>query len=87
MQLIEQLRNLSRLTWIETRNAHKGGLGSEKIPRYRIKKPIPGSPAITEDVEFISFRFAGKNPMIGFRTGAVFRILWLDHDFSVYPHE
>jgi len=75
------------MTWIETRNAPKRGLGSEKIPRYRITRPMPGPPILTDDVELIAFRFAGKNPMVGYRSGAVFRILWLDHDFSVYPHE
>lgn len=86
IQLLEQLRLLSQLTWNETRASHKHGLGSEKIPQKQIKRPMPSGLAITDDVTLIAFRFAGKNPMIGYRTGSIFRLLWLDHDFSVYDH-
>lgn len=86
MQLLEQLRNLSKLTWNEIRSAHRHGLGTEKIPTSIIKPAIPRPPA-TDDVTFLAFRFAGKAPMVGFRAGAAFRILWLDHNFSVYRHE
>lgn len=85
-QLIEKLRMLSRITWAETRNAHRHGLGSEKIPRNALKVPLPTDLLVTDDVDFIAFRFAGKSPMIGYRSGPLFRILWLDHNFSAYNH-
>lgn len=85
-QLLDQMRLLSQKSWLELHQAPYRGIGSEKIPRHQIQKAIPESPVVTDDVTFIAFRFAGKAPMIGYRHLTVFRILWLDHDFSVYNH-
>jgi hypothetical protein len=41
---------------------------------------------VTEDVTLLSFRFHGKAPMVGYRVGRIFHIVWLDHDFAVYSH-
>jgi hypothetical protein len=81
----ETLRKLSHLTWGQIKQAPRHGLGCEKIPRNLIGGSIPA--VVTEDVEsFLAFRFSGKKPMVGYRQGAMFHILWLDHDFSLYPH-
>ena len=80
----DSLHNLSQLTWGELKQAPRHGLGFEKIPRDHIKKPIP--PHIKEDVNFIAFRFCGKAPMVGYRSKAVFHVLWLDRDFTLYDH-
>jgi len=45
---------------------------------------IPAS--ITDDVTIWAIRFAGMNPMVGYKRGDVFHIVWLDHNFSVYEH-
>ena len=58
--------------------------GAEKIPRRAFRVGIPQT--ITEDVPLLAFRFSGPKPMVGFRTDAVFNIVWLDRDFSVYNH-
>jgi len=83
--LIQQLGRLSLLSWQDVQLAPRHGLGSEKIARTSISAPIPG--AATEDVKFfLSLRFQGKKPFVGFRNGYVFHVLWIDNRFRVYPH-
>lgn len=78
------LRKLSQLTWVEIKQQPRHALGFEKISRSSINAGIP--PHIKEDVQFIAFRFSGKKPMVGYRDGAVFHIVWFDYDFSLYDH-
>lgn len=78
------LKRLSSLTWQEITQAHRKGLGFEKIARSAIKAAVPAG--ITEDVNFIAFRFNGQKPMVGFRDGEVFHIVWLDRDMKLYNH-
>ncbi len=79
------LQRLSRLTWQQIRNAPRHGLGTEKIRRDSIRAAIPAG--ITEDVEsFLAIRFHGKAPMVGFRSGEIFHLVWLDRDFTLYAH-
>jgi hypothetical protein len=78
------LRKLSTLTWQQIKNAHRHGLGTEKIGRSSIRAPIPGD--ITEDVDFLAVRFHGKAPMVGFRSNQVFHVVWLDRAFTLYDH-
>ena len=80
----QRLYELSRSTWIELRNAGKRG-GTEVLPQFRINEAMPA--CITPDVTLIAFRFWGKAPMVGFRDGRTFHIVWLDIDFSLYDHE
>lgn len=82
--LVNQLRTLSKLTWQDIKQSGRHGLGTEKIARSSIKVAIPT--VITEDVQFLAFRFSGKKPMIGYRSHDVFHLVFLDHDFSVYNH-
>jgi len=45
--------------------------------------PIPAH--VTEDVQrFIAFRFSGRAPMVGYRVQAIFYLLWLDRNFTLY---
>jgi len=74
----------SRMTWSEIISAPRHGLGTEMIARSSLRVPVPRG--ITDDVDFIALRFHGNAPMVGFRVGRVFHVVWLDHDFSVYPH-
>jgi hypothetical protein len=79
------LRKRSLMTWHQIWSADRHGLGAEKIARDSIKAPIPRH--ITEDIEyFIALRFCGKAPMVGYRINDVFRIIWLDRDFTLYKH-
>jgi hypothetical protein len=75
----------ARMTWAQITLAQRHGLGTEKIARSALKVSIPSK--ITPDVDFIAMRFHGNAPMVGYRDGRIFQVLWLDHDFSVYDHE
>lgn len=83
--LADAIYNLSRLQWVEIMQQSKNGLGCEKIPRYRLRKPVPAH--ITDDITLLAFRFWKKAPMVGYRIGETFHIVWLDKNFDLYPHE
>lgn len=78
------LYKLSQLTWKQIKSAHRHGMGFEKLPTTCIKASIPN--IVTPDVNLLAFRFHGKKPMVGFRSGQVFYIIWLDRDYSLYEH-
>ena len=80
----DTIRKLSQLTWIEIKQNHRHALGYEKIARTGLKVGIPIH--ITDDVQFIAFRYSGMKPMIGYRDGVVFHIVWFDDKFSTYSH-
>ena len=82
--MIQQIGLLSRMTWQEIYQAPRHGLGAEKIAQSAIRPALPS--LLTEDIGLIALRFSGRKPMVGFRDTNVFRLLWLDHDFSVYDH-
>lgn len=82
--LADTLRKLSQLTWAQLRQANRKGSGYEKIARHSIRAPIPTH--VTEDVNFIAFRFYANAPMVGYRLRETFHVCWLDHDFSLYDH-
>ncbi|WP_228020365.1 hypothetical protein [Sphaerospermopsis sp. LEGE 08334] len=50
--------------WNEIHSQGRHQLGYEKISRNAIKAPIPKF--ITEDVNFIAFRFSGIKAMVGY---------------------
>lgn len=80
----DTIAQLSQLTWSEIQSQPRHGLGYEKISRNAIRSSIPNH--ITDDVNLIAFRFCGKAPMVGYRDLAVFYIIWLDRDFTLYRH-
>lgn len=82
--LADTLYRLSQLSWSQIESSPRHGLGFEKISRNSIKVAIPSH--LTEDVNLIAFRFCGMAPMIGYRERAIFHIIWLDRDFTVYKH-
>lgn len=82
--LIDTLYQLSQLTWSQIQASPRHGLGYEKIEQSAIKSSIPSH--ITADVNLIAFRFCGMAPMVGYRDGAIFYIIWLDRDFTLYSH-
>jgi hypothetical protein len=85
LALSKRLFMLSRMPWKQIRQAPSSGIGSEQIPRYRIKRAIPTS--VTDEVEsFSSLHFVGKKRFVGYRVGQIFHILWVDHSFEVYDH-
>lgn len=78
------LRKLASMTWAQIRNAPRHGLGTEKIAQASLRAPIP--PTITQDVVFLAIRFYRLAPMVGYRSGQVFHIVWLDRAFDLYDH-
>lgn len=78
------LRRLSSMTWAQIRNAPRHGLGTEKIDRGSLRARVPDG--ITEDVVFLAIRFHGMAPMVGYRSGQTFHVVWLDRAFTLYPH-
>ncbi len=75
----------SQLTWAQIKGAPRQGLGTEKISRQAIKNPIP-SHVMPDVTYFLALRFYHKAPMVGYRTGNIFYILWLDCKFTLYDH-
>lgn len=80
----DALHKRSQLTWIQLKQAPRHGLGSEKIEHssLRVGKPL----CLTEDTPILAFRFSGMKPMIGYRDGRIFNVLWLDIRRDVYDH-
>ncbi len=85
LHLAKRIYMLSRMPWKQIRGASSSGLGSEEMPRYRIKPAIPSS--VTEDVSsFTCLHYVGKKRFVGYRVGQIFYVLWVDHSFAVYDH-
>lgn len=82
--LVSKLFTLSRMTWFEIKNAHRHGLGTEKIDRGSIRCPIPLK--VSEDVTLLAIRYNGMHPMVGYRDGRIFYILFLDQTMDLYNH-
>jgi len=80
----DSIYNLTQLTWAQIRQQPRHGLGSEKILRHEVKRPIPAH--ITEDITPLAFRFWGRAPMVGYRMEKVFYVVWLDKNFDLYDH-
>ena len=82
--LVLKLHDLSQLTWQQILAAHRHGLGCEKILMTSVKVSLPA--IARKEPHVLAFRFSGKKPMLGLRSGAVFRILHVDRDFTAYNH-
>lgn len=75
----------AQLTWRQIKQADRHGLGTEFIPAHQIKAPIPTH--FSDSDRFMVFRYRGKLPMVGVRTGDTFHILWVEANFDdLYPH-
>ncbi len=81
----DTLHKLSQRTWGDIRQLNRHKVGYEKIARSLIKGKIPTH--LTEDVEhFLAFRFYDMAPMVGYKEGTVFYVIWLDRTFTLYEH-
>lgn len=80
----DTLHKLSQLPWAQLKQQNRHGLGYEIIARHSIKSGIPKH--IKDDVNIIAFRFQGKKPMVGYKDGHIFHIIWLDRAFKLYKH-
>lgn len=85
VSLIRKLKVLGTKTWTEISRSGKHELGCEILKTCELRKPLPSSvPANIDKV--MCFRYKEKAPMIGFREGSVFHIVFLDRDFTLYQH-
>ncbi|MDX2267706.1 MAG: hypothetical protein NW208_06340 [Bryobacter sp.] len=82
VSLADTLWQLSQRRWLDLIMSSRHGSGCEKINNLKVPRP----PAIPEDVSYLAFRFHKMAPMVGFREGRMFHILWLDRSFTVYKH-
>ena len=81
----EKVKTLSQMSWLEITLAPRHGLGFEKIPRRQIRAGIPTH--VTPDVEhFWAVRFHGRAPMVGYKDGETFFVLWFDENYTLYDH-
>jgi hypothetical protein len=81
----DTLHEISQRTWGEIRQiGRKQGGGHEIIARNAMRCSIPRH--ITEDVNFIAFRFYDRARMVGYKDGALFYIVWLDRSYLLYDH-
>jgi len=84
-RLIERLYQLSKMSWQDIQLTNKHGFGSEKIKRESINPAIPQQ--ISEDVTFfLALRYNGKKPIVGYRNGPIFHLVYIDYNFTVYNH-
>lgn len=81
---VDALFKRSQMTWQQLLQAGKHHLGSEVIDRDSIKAAIP--PFITDEVTLLAFRFNGNAPMVGYRDGSTFHVIWIDRAFDLYDH-
>lgn len=83
-QLVSRLYTLCQLTWMQINQAGRHGQGTEIIPKGKIAARIPA--IVTDDTNLLAMRYNGKRPMVGFKDGRTFHILWIDWNFTLYPH-
>lgn len=80
-----RIREMSQLTWLQIKGSPRHDQGCEEIPQRQIRgSSIPKG--VHPDATLLSFRCIGKHPMVGFREGQTFHIIWIDRDFTLYKH-
>jgi hypothetical protein len=84
---VDKLYILGQQTWRDiVQTSHLNG-GCELIPITQMR-PKQRPAGITDDVDkLLVFRFnSDKCRFAGFRDGAIFYIVWIDKDLSLYSH-
>lgn len=82
--LADTIHLLSSINWQDIYNAPRQGHGSETLSQEVIDATIPT--IVTPDTTLIGVRFHNRSRMVGFREGAIFHIVWLDHNMRLYDH-
>jgi hypothetical protein len=81
----EQLQTLSSLTWAEIQQSQRHGVGQETIKVSSLIIQLPEH--FADSGKVLSFRYKGKLPMIGVRSGETLHILAIARNFSqLYKH-
>jgi hypothetical protein len=63
--------------------APRHGAGTEWIDKGSIRASIPAR--FIDNDRFMVFRYSGKLPMGGVRTGSVFHVLWAEGSLTRFP--
>lgn len=83
-----RLELLSKKSWLDCINGNKHGYGSEKIKQSSINVGTPDH--ITKDVDFLSFRYSGKIPFVGYMEPTnkfIFQVVYIANDYNKpYKH-
>lgn len=82
--LSDTLHQLTQRTWNDLIQQDRHKRGCEKISQSALKISLPGN--ITPDQPLLVFRFCGKAPMIGFRSGRILHVICIDPKFKAYTH-
>ena len=83
--LMERFVTLSQMTWQQISQAHRHGLGYEKIAIGGLSAKCP--PFITEDVtHLLAFRYQGKKPFLGHRNRFILHVIFIERDYTLYDH-
>lgn len=83
--LLKAICKLSQIPWFDIYSTSRHQLGgSETIDQSDLKVGLP--PNVTKDVTILALRFHDRKPIVGYRDGDVFYIIFIDHNFSVYDH-
>jgi len=83
-KLISKLHDYSKMSWHDITHSPRHGRGSEKISQSSIKAGIP--PHVTPDVQFHALRYFDNKPIVGYRTGVIFHIVYIDYNRTLYDH-
>lgn len=85
--LLEQLCKLSSLTWTQINSSGRHGMGKENINpgTSGLKCKLPPD-IYSEDSNIYALRYSNNLPFVGIRSGFVFHLLGIDHNFTLYNH-
>lgn len=79
------LQKLASSTWADIKRAPRHGQGTELIPAWEFRAPIP--PQFQDQDKFMVFRYHGKLPMAGVRVDDIYHVLWIEPEFGkLYNH-
>ncbi len=74
----------SKCTWQELLSHPKHGLGFEQLPQHKLKRSAPEH---LQAEKYMVFRHDGNLPLVGYKIGDVFYLLWAEARYGdVYDH-
>jgi hypothetical protein len=83
-KMLERLRILGKLPWKDLRKEHRHRYGCETMERSSLKVGIPAF--LTDDVRLLVLRAFERVAMVGYKSGRIFYVIWIDREFKLYKH-